>query len=83
MPRSNHSINNDKKVVVTGNKLVRRPGMVTRIIVVLLVSLVHCSLGLAQTQQPKKVARVGFLSLGFPPTPSALHIVTLRLSTRA
>ena len=45
--------------------------MVTRIIVVLLVSLVHCSLGLAQTQQPKKVARVGFLSLGFPPTPSA------------
>ena len=45
--------------------------MVTRIIVVLLVSLVHSSLGLAQAQQPKKVARVGYLSLGFPPPPSA------------
>ena len=48
--------------------------MVTRIIVVLLVSLVHSSLGLAQAQQPKKVARVGFLSFGFPPFQSApLH----------
>ena len=45
--------------------------MVTRIIVVLLVSLVHSSLGLAQAQQPKKVARIGYLSLGFPPPPSA------------
>jgi ABC-type uncharacterized transport system substrate-binding protein len=45
--------------------------MLTRIIVVLLVSLVHSSLGLAQAQQPKKVARVGYLSLGFPPPPSA------------
>jgi putative ABC transport system substrate-binding protein len=42
--------------------------MVARIIiVVLLVSLVHSSLGLAQAQQAKKVARVGFLSLAFPP----------------
>ena len=48
--------------------------MLTRIIVVLLVSLVHSSLGLAQAQQPKKVARVGFLSFGFPPSQSApLH----------
>jgi len=45
--------------------------MVTRIIVVLLVSLVHSSLGLAQAQQPKKVARVGFLLLRSPPPPSA------------
>jgi putative ABC transport system substrate-binding protein len=45
--------------------------MVTTIIVVLLVSLVHSSLSLAQAQHAKKVARVGFLSLGFPPTPSA------------
>jgi putative tryptophan/tyrosine transport system substrate-binding protein len=46
--------------------------MVARIIiVVLLVSLVHSSLGLAQAQQPKKVARVGFLSFGFPPSQSA------------
>jgi putative tryptophan/tyrosine transport system substrate-binding protein len=43
--------------------------MVTRIIVVLLVSLVHNTLG--QAQQPKKVARVGFVSLGFPPPQSA------------
>ena len=41
--------------------------MVARIIVVLLLSLVHSSLGLAQAQQPNKVASVGFLSLGFPP----------------
>jgi putative tryptophan/tyrosine transport system substrate-binding protein len=41
--------------------------MVTRIIVVLLVSLVHSSLGLAQTQQPKKVARIGYLAFGFSP----------------
>jgi putative ABC transport system substrate-binding protein len=41
--------------------------MVTRIIVVLLASLVYSSVGLAQAQQPKKVARVGYLSLGFPP----------------
>ena len=48
--------------------------MVTRIIVVLLVSLVHSSLALAQAQQPKKVARVGYLSLRFAPPPSApLH----------
>jgi putative ABC transport system substrate-binding protein len=45
--------------------------MLTRIIVVLLVSLVHSSLGLAQGQQPKKVARIGFLSRFFPPPPSA------------
>ena len=45
--------------------------MVTRIIFVLLVSLVHNSLGFAQAQQPKKVARVGYLSLGFPRPPSA------------
>jgi putative ABC transport system substrate-binding protein len=48
--------------------------VVTRIIVVLLVSLVHNSLGLAQAQQPKKVARIGYLSLRSPPAPSApLH----------
>jgi hypothetical protein len=48
--------------------------MLTRLIVVLLVSLVHSSLGLAQAQQPKKVARVGFLSLAFPPPATAsLH----------
>jgi putative ABC transport system substrate-binding protein len=48
--------------------------MVARIIVVLLVSLVHSSLGLAQAQQAKKVARVGYLSLRSPPPPSApLH----------
>jgi len=41
--------------------------MIARVIVVLLVSLVHSSLGLAQAQQPNKVARVGFLSVGFPP----------------
>lgn len=49
--------------------------MVARINFVLLVSLVyslvHSSLGLAQAQQPKKVARVGYLSLRFPPPPSA------------
>jgi len=45
--------------------------MLTRIIVVLLVSLVHSSLGLAQAQQPKKVARIGYLALGFPPPSSA------------
>jgi putative ABC transport system substrate-binding protein len=45
--------------------------MVTRIIVVLLVSFIHSSFGLAQTQQPKKVARVGYLWHGFPPTQSA------------
>jgi putative ABC transport system substrate-binding protein len=48
--------------------------MLTRIIVVLLVSLVHSSLGLAQAQQVKKVARIGYLSLRSPPPPSApLH----------
>jgi putative ABC transport system substrate-binding protein len=41
--------------------------MVTRIIVVLLVSLVHSSLGLAQAQEPKRVARMGYLAFGFPP----------------
>jgi putative tryptophan/tyrosine transport system substrate-binding protein len=35
--------------------------MLTRVIVVLLVSLVHGSLGLAQVQQPKKVARIGYI----------------------
>src|SRR5262245_48266351 len=55
----------------TGNNFSKEVGMVTRIIVVLLVSLVHSSLGLAQGQQPKKVARVGYLSLGFPRPPSA------------
>src|SRR5262245_63117725 len=38
--------------------------MVTKIIVVLLVSLVHSSLG--QAQQPKKVARIGYLASGSP-----------------
>jgi putative tryptophan/tyrosine transport system substrate-binding protein len=48
--------------------------MLTRIIVVLLVSLVHSSLGLVQAQQPKKVARVGYLFHGSPPSQSArLH----------
>jgi putative tryptophan/tyrosine transport system substrate-binding protein len=48
--------------------------MLTRIIVVLFVSLVHSLLGLAQAQQAKKVARVGYLSLRSPPPPSApLH----------
>ena len=45
--------------------------MVARIIVVLLISLVHSTLCLAQAQQPKKVARVGFLLRRFPPPPSA------------
>jgi|GEM_PF-1947860 class 3 adenylate cyclase len=36
--------------------------MLARIIVVLLVSSVHISLVLAQGQQPKKVARVAYLS---------------------
>jgi hypothetical protein len=45
--------------------------MLTRIIVVLLVGLIQSSLGLAQVQQPKKVARIGYLSLGSPPPPSA------------
>ncbi len=45
--------------------------MITRIIVVLLFSLVHSSLGLAQAQQPKKVARIGYLASGFPPPSSA------------
>src|SRR5215831_5055875 len=40
--------------------------MVTRIIVVLLVSLVHGLLALAQAQEPKKVARIGYLAFGFP-----------------
>jgi ABC-type uncharacterized transport system substrate-binding protein len=71
MPRSNHSINNDKKGFAPAINSVRRPGMVARIIVVLLVSLVHTSLGLAQAQQPKKVFRVGYLSLRSPPPPSA------------
>jgi putative ABC transport system substrate-binding protein len=44
--------------------------MVTRIIVVLLLSLVHSSLALAQAHQPKKVARIGYLSLRSPPSPS-------------
>jgi len=39
--------------------------MVTRIIVVLLVSLVHGLLALAQAQEPKKVARIGYLAFGF------------------
>jgi putative tryptophan/tyrosine transport system substrate-binding protein len=59
--------------------------MVTRIIVVLLVSLAHSSLGLAQTQQPKKVARVGYLELGSPPTPSGprqRHIEAFHLGLR-
>jgi putative ABC transport system substrate-binding protein len=48
--------------------------MLTRIIVVFLVCLVHSSLGLAQAQQAKKVARIGYLSLRSPPPPSApLH----------
>jgi ABC-type uncharacterized transport system substrate-binding protein len=48
--------------------------MVTRIIVVLLVSVVHSSFTLVQAQQAKKVARVGYLSLRSPPAPSGpLH----------
>jgi hypothetical protein len=46
--------------------------MLTRIIVVLLVSLVHSSLGLAQAQQSQKVARIGYLSLRSPPS-APLH----------
>jgi putative tryptophan/tyrosine transport system substrate-binding protein len=45
--------------------------MVTRIIVVLLISLVHSSLGLAQAQESKKVARLGFLWHEFSPPQSA------------
>jgi putative ABC transport system substrate-binding protein len=52
--------------------------MVARIIVVLLISLVHSSLCLAQAQQPKKVARVGYLSLGFPPPAPAAFYQGLR-----
>jgi putative tryptophan/tyrosine transport system substrate-binding protein len=44
--------------------------MLTRIIVVLLVILVHSSFALVQAQQPKKVARIGYLSLRSPPSPS-------------
>ena len=40
--------------------------MVTRIIAVLLLSLVHSSLGLAQLEQPKKVARIGYLTASSP-----------------
>jgi putative ABC transport system substrate-binding protein len=40
--------------------------MVTRIIVVLLVGLIHASLTLAQAQQPKKVARLGYLTGSSP-----------------
>jgi putative tryptophan/tyrosine transport system substrate-binding protein len=40
--------------------------MVTRIIVVLLLSLVHSSFGLAQLEQPKKVARIGYLTASSP-----------------
>jgi putative tryptophan/tyrosine transport system substrate-binding protein len=48
--------------------------MATRIVVVLLLSLVHTLLGIAQAQQPKKVARIGYLSLRSPSAPSApLH----------
>jgi len=68
MPRSTHSINNDKKGAAPAINIViivRRPGMVTRIIVVLLVSLVHGLLALAQAQEPKKVARIGYLAFGF------------------
>jgi putative ABC transport system substrate-binding protein len=43
--------------------------MLTIIIVVLLVSLVHSSLALAQAQQAKTVARVGYLT-GAPPSAS-------------
>jgi putative tryptophan/tyrosine transport system substrate-binding protein len=46
--------------------------MLTRIIVLLLVGLIQSSLGHAQAQQPKKVARVGYLSPGFPPPRSAV-----------
>jgi hypothetical protein len=45
--------------------------MLTTIIVVLLVSLVHSSFGLVQAQQPKKIARVGYLWHGLPPPQSA------------
>jgi putative tryptophan/tyrosine transport system substrate-binding protein len=45
--------------------------MLRKIIVVLLVGLIQCSLGLAQAQQRKKVARVGYLSLFSPPPQSA------------
>lgn len=41
--------------------------MFTRIIVVLLVSLVHSSLAPAQAQQPKKAARIGYI-IGSSPT---------------
>jgi putative tryptophan/tyrosine transport system substrate-binding protein len=40
--------------------------MVTRIIAVLLVSLVHGSFALAQAQQPKKVVRIGYLAVSSP-----------------
>src|SRR5262245_53682738 len=45
--------------------------MLTRVIVVLLVSLVHSSLGLAQAEQPKKIPRIGFLSVNVPAVMSA------------
>jgi putative ABC transport system substrate-binding protein len=40
--------------------------MLTRLIVVLLVTLVHSSLAIAQVQQSKKVARIGYLSGSYP-----------------
>src|SRR5262245_53971764 len=66
--QSTRSTTTSKGVCYRQKTSIMRPGMVIGIIVVLLVSLVHSSFGLAQTQQAKKAARVGLLLPGFPPT---------------
>jgi ABC-type uncharacterized transport system substrate-binding protein len=81
MPRSNHSINNDKKGFAPAINSVRRPGMVARIIVVLLVSLVDSSLGFAQAQPAKKVPRIGYMAAGSRSSDS-FRIEAFRLGLR-
>src|SRR5215831_10855978 len=78
MPRSNHSINRQEGDLHRQKTSVRRPGMITRILVVLLVSLIHSSLGFAQTQPPKKVARIGYL-IGSSPTGASTEAFRQRL----
>jgi putative ABC transport system substrate-binding protein len=49
----------------------KQAGMAIKTLIVLLVGLALGSVRPAEAQQPKKVARVGYLSLRFPPPPSA------------
>jgi ABC-type uncharacterized transport system substrate-binding protein len=52
----------------------KQGGMARKTIVVLVVGLALASVHLVEAQQPKKVARIGYLSLRFPPSPTApLH----------